>query len=213
MDQSLSLASRPSAASWSIGAPPGRFPWLLADALRPSPVSGGRVFRGVSGRGESARAARRPRSLLPAGYVSRAHCEQFWIANQWIHRIATLFWIGISDNGLRAVAWIGAAISLLVLRATQRAGDCCALDSLHLHREYRGSSGIRMGGRFNCSETGFLAIFLCRDRVAPISPACSAGGRDVAVSLAHLPDHARAGPHQIPRRRLLARSHMPLLSL
>src|SRR5262249_61194928 len=50
-------------------------------------------------------------------------------------------------------------------------------------------------------------------RPPPVPPPAAAGRRPLALSLAHLPHHARGGPDQAPRGPLLARPHLPLLAL
>ena len=53
--------------------------------------------------------------LLPADTYLERLADHFGSRADGFIEIPSVFWIGISDNGLRAVAWIGAPLSLVVL--------------------------------------------------------------------------------------------------
>ncbi|HVU24506.1 MAG TPA: lipase maturation factor family protein [Opitutus sp.] len=76
-------------------------------------------------------------------------------------RLPTLFWFAHSDATLVAAAWLGAAISAVVLAGCANALMLAALWALYLSFVHAGQDWYGYGWEIQLCETGFLAIFLC----------------------------------------------------
>ena len=73
----------------------------------------------------------------------------------------TLFLFGISDGLIVTVAWVGVALSLLVLVGFANAIVMAAIWALYLSLVHVGQLWYGYGWEILLLETGFLAIFLC----------------------------------------------------
>lgn len=76
-------------------------------------------------------------------------------------RVPTIFWFGISDNGLTAFAWVGLAISLMVLVGYANAIIMAILWGMYMSIVHVGQIWYGYGWEIQLLETGFLSIFLC----------------------------------------------------
>src|SRR5438552_9882255 len=76
-------------------------------------------------------------------------------------RIPTLFWFGISDNGLLIFSWIGFALSLVVLGGYANAILLAVLWAMYMSIVHVGQIWYGYGWEIQLLETGFLSIFLC----------------------------------------------------
>jgi hypothetical protein len=98
--------------------------------------------------------------LLPAhDYLSRI--EQA-LGSRWagFWRLPTLFWLGGSDATLEFAAWLGCALSCLVLSGFANSALMFALWALYLSFVHVGQIFYRYGWESLLCEAGFLAIFL-----------------------------------------------------
>ena len=76
-------------------------------------------------------------------------------------RFPSIFWFWHSDTALLAVAWIGLALSLIVLAGYANAIMLAALWFLYMSFTHLGQQWYGYGWEIMLTETGFLAIFLC----------------------------------------------------
>ncbi len=72
----------------------------------------------------------------------------------------SLFWIDVSDPFLRAMAWLGAALSLVVLMGFANGILMGILWALYMSFVHIGQDWYGYGWEIQLLETGFLAIFL-----------------------------------------------------
>ena len=152
--------------------------------------------------------------LLPADTYFQRVADHFGSRADGFIEMPSLFWIGISDSGLLAVAWVGVLISLLVVAGCANSLIMAALWILYTSIVNVGQLWYSYGWEIQLLETGFLAIFFCPLLDWRPFPRCApARGCGLALSLAHLPDHAGRRADQDARRCLLARSDVPLLPL
>ena len=77
-------------------------------------------------------------------------------------RLPSLFWMAHSDGALVAVAWIGVALSCVVLAGYANAIIMAVLWILYMSIVHVGQDWYGYGWEIQLLETGFLAIFLCR---------------------------------------------------
>ncbi|MEO6873090.1 MAG: lipase maturation factor family protein, partial [Chthoniobacterales bacterium] len=76
-------------------------------------------------------------------------------------RLPSLFWLNHSDTALVAVAWIGFALSCVVLCGYANAILLTVLWALYMSFVHVGQVWYGYGWETQLLETGFLAIFLC----------------------------------------------------
>lgn len=76
-------------------------------------------------------------------------------------RLPTLFWIDASDATLVALAWVGTALSVVVVAGYANALLLLALWGLYLSFVQIGQIWYGFGWEIQLLETGFLAVFLC----------------------------------------------------
>ena len=76
-------------------------------------------------------------------------------------REPSLFWLGISDQGLSMFAWIGLALSLVVVAGYANAIILSVLWAMYMSIVHIGQIWYGYGWEIQLLETGFLAIFLC----------------------------------------------------
>jgi len=99
--------------------------------------------------------------LLPAhAYLARVTGQ---LGSPWAGflRLPSLFWIDVSDPALLALAWIGAALSLVVLCGYANAVIMVALWALYFSFVSIGQDWYGYGWEIQLLETGALAVFLC----------------------------------------------------
>jgi hypothetical protein len=75
--------------------------------------------------------------------------------------LPTLFWLDVSDAALRAVAWTGFGLAVVMLAGFANALGCALLWALYLSIVHVGQDWYGYGWEIQLLETGFLAIFLC----------------------------------------------------
>jgi hypothetical protein len=75
--------------------------------------------------------------------------------------LPTLFWFGVSDLGLRIFAWVGLALSLVVLAGYANAILLALLWGIYMSIVHIGNIWYGYGWEIQLLETGFLSIFLC----------------------------------------------------
>lgn len=76
-------------------------------------------------------------------------------------RLPSLFWFVHSDSALLSVAWIGFALSLVVVAGYANAPLLTILWFLYMSIVHVGQEWYGYGWEIQLTETGFLAIFLC----------------------------------------------------
>lgn len=76
-------------------------------------------------------------------------------------RLPSLFWIAHSDTVLQAAAWIGFALSCVVVAGYANAIVMAVLWVLYMSFVHVGQDWYGYGWEIQLLETGFLAIFLC----------------------------------------------------
>src|SRR5690242_13359506 len=76
-------------------------------------------------------------------------------------RLPSLFWFNHSDTALQVMAWIGFALSCLVVAGYANAILMSALWVLYMSFVHIGQDWYGYGWEIQLLETGFLAIFLC----------------------------------------------------
>ena len=76
-------------------------------------------------------------------------------------RLPSVFWFWHSDAALITVAWIGFALSLIVLAGYANAIMLAVLWFLYMSFAHVGQEWYGYGWEIMLTETGFLAIFLC----------------------------------------------------
>jgi hypothetical protein len=99
--------------------------------------------------------------LTPAWqFLGRLHTH-FESRHAAMLQVPTLFWFGISDNGLTIFAWIGFGLSLVVLAGYSNAILMSILWAMYMSIVHIGQIWYGYGWETQLLETGFLAIFLC----------------------------------------------------
>jgi len=99
--------------------------------------------------------------LLPArGFLDRV-AGQLGGAGAGFLRLPSLFWIDVSDGWLLAAAWIGVALSLIVLLGYANALLMAILWALYFSFVSVGQDWYGYGWEIQLLETGAIAIFLC----------------------------------------------------
>jgi len=104
--------------------------------------------------------------LLPADFFLARVAEQLGSRTDGFLRLPSVFWLGISDPLLVTLAWVGVALSALVLVGVANAVLLAALWALYMSFVHVGQLWYGYGWEIQLLETGFLAIFLC----APLDP-------------------------------------------
>jgi Lipase maturation factor len=101
------------------------------------------------------------RGLTPAWQFLSAVHAQLGSRTQGMLHFPTLFWFGISDHGMIIFAWIGFAISLVVLGGYANAILMAILWGMYMSIVHVGQIWYGYGWEIQLLETGFLSIFLC----------------------------------------------------
>ena len=101
------------------------------------------------------------KGLTPAhNFLSVVH-SQFGSRTAAMFHMPTLFWFGVSDDGLSIFAWIGFALSLVVLAGYANAILLAVLWGMYMSIVHIGQIWYSYGWEIQLLETGFLSIFLC----------------------------------------------------
>ena len=101
------------------------------------------------------------KGLTPAhNFLSVVH-SQFGSRTAAMFHMPTLFWFGVSDNGLSIFAWVGFALSLIVLAGYANAILLAVLWGMYMSIVHIGQIWYSYGWEIQLLETGFLSIFLC----------------------------------------------------
>jgi len=99
--------------------------------------------------------------LTPAhDYLIHVH-SALGSRTQGMLQLPTLFWLGVSDLGLRTFAWVGLALSLVVLAGYANAILLTVLWAIYMSIVHIGQIWYGYGWEIQLLETGFLSIFLC----------------------------------------------------
>lgn len=99
--------------------------------------------------------------LLPAGMFLDQVGDTLGSTGAGFARLPSLFWFAHSDTMLLATAWIGFALSCVVLAGFANALLMAILWFLYLSFVNIGQDWYGYGWEIQLLETGFLAIFLC----------------------------------------------------
>jgi hypothetical protein len=99
--------------------------------------------------------------LTPATHFLAALETQLGSHTAGMLQLPTLFWFGISDRGLSIFAWLGFALSLVVLGGYANAILLGVLWMMYMSIVHVGQIWYGYGWEIQLLETGFLAIFLC----------------------------------------------------
>src|SRR4029077_18102224 len=99
--------------------------------------------------------------LTPANHFLASVQTQLGSRAAGILRIPTLFWLGISDHGMLIFAWVGFALSLVVLGGYANAIILSILWVMYMSIVHVSQIWYGYGWEIQLLETGFLAIFLC----------------------------------------------------
>jgi hypothetical protein len=99
--------------------------------------------------------------LLPIGQFLARVRESLGSTQAGFLRLPSLFWWNSSDAALVATAWIGVALSCVVLCGWANALVLAALWLLYMSFVHVGQDWYSYGWEVQLLETGFLAIFLC----------------------------------------------------
>ena len=76
-------------------------------------------------------------------------------------QVPTLFWFGCTDQGMSIFAWVGFALSLVVLAGYANSILMTVLWMMYMSIVHIGQVWYGYGWEIQLLETGFLAIFLC----------------------------------------------------
>src|SRR5262252_5341530 len=99
--------------------------------------------------------------LTPATHFLNEIQSQLGSRGEGMFRVPTLFWVGISDNGLSIFCWVGFALSLVVLCGYANAILLTVLWAMYMSIVHIGQIWYGYGWEIQLLETGFLSIFLC----------------------------------------------------
>src|SRR5438874_2427696 len=99
--------------------------------------------------------------LTPAhDYLYNIH-SQLGSRTEGMLAVPTLFWIGCTDQGMSIFAWVGFALSLVVLGGYANAILLTILWAMYMSIVHVGQIWYGYGWEIQLLETGFLSIFLC----------------------------------------------------
>lgn len=99
--------------------------------------------------------------LTPAHHFLADVHTQLHSRTQGMVHLPTLFWFGVSDQGLIIFAWIGFALSLVVFVGYANAILLAVLWAMYMSIVHIGQIWYGYGWETQLLETGFLSIFLC----------------------------------------------------
>jgi len=99
--------------------------------------------------------------LTPATHFLTSVQTELGSGTACMTHVPTLFWFGISDLALSIFAWVGVAISLIVLAGYANAIILTVLWAMYMSIVHIGQIWYGYGWETQLLETGFLSIFLC----------------------------------------------------
>ena len=99
--------------------------------------------------------------LTPASHYFERIQEHFGSRSAAAIQLPSLFWFGISDQGLTTFAWIGFGLSLVVVGGYANAILLAILWVMYMSIIHVGQMWYGYGWETQLLETGLLAIFLC----------------------------------------------------
>jgi Lipase maturation factor len=99
--------------------------------------------------------------LTPAHHFLADVHSQLGSRTDGMLRLPTLFWFGVSDQGLAIFAWVGFALSLVVLAGYANAILLVVIWAIYMSIVHIGQIWYGYGWETQLLETGFLSIFLC----------------------------------------------------
>jgi hypothetical protein len=99
--------------------------------------------------------------LTPANHFLASVQTQLASRAAGVLRVPTLFWLGISDHGMLIFAWVGLALSLVVLGGYANAIILSILWVMYMSIVHVGQIWYGYGWEIQLLETGFLSTFLC----------------------------------------------------
>src|SRR6266853_4759860 len=99
--------------------------------------------------------------LTPANHFFQRVEAHFGSRSAAALQLPSLFWFGISDQGLAIFAWVGFGLSLIVLGGFANAILLGILWAMYMSIIHVGQIWYGYGWETQLLETGFLAIFLC----------------------------------------------------
>ena len=99
--------------------------------------------------------------LTPANHFLERVQSHYDSHSSAMLNVPTLFWLGLSDAGLSIFAWIGLALSLVVLAGYANAVILSILWAIYMSIVHLGQIWYGYGWETQLLETGFLSIFLC----------------------------------------------------
>jgi hypothetical protein len=99
--------------------------------------------------------------LLPVGIYLKQVSAALGSVGAGFVRLPSLFWFSHTDTVLLTTAWIGFALSLVVVAGYANAPLLAVLWFLYMSFVHAGQDWYGYGWEIQLTETGFLAIFLC----------------------------------------------------
>src|SRR5438132_3907310 len=99
--------------------------------------------------------------LTPATHFLSSVQTELGSRTTCMMHVPTLFWFGITDQALSIFAWVGVAISLVVLGGYANAIILTVLWAMYMSIVHVGEIWYGYGWETQLLETGFLSIFLC----------------------------------------------------
>lgn len=99
--------------------------------------------------------------LLPAGLYFNQVSAALGSPGAGFMRLPSIFWLWHSDTALLTVAWVGFALSCMVVAGYANVPVAAVLWFLYMSVVHAGQDWYGYGWEIQLTETGFLAIFLC----------------------------------------------------
>ena len=99
--------------------------------------------------------------LLPADLYLQRLTSHFGSRPEGFVNLPSLFWFGISDDGLMLVSWLGLTLSVIVLAGYANSLIMLALWTLYMSIVHVGQLWYSFGWETQLLETGFLGVFFC----------------------------------------------------
>jgi len=99
--------------------------------------------------------------LTPADWLLSNVHSNLGSRTEGMLAVPTLFWVGCSDLGMSIFAWVGFALSLIVLAGYANAILLAVLWIMYMSIVHVGQIWYGYGWEIQLLETGFLSIFLC----------------------------------------------------
>src|SRR5256714_5956684 len=99
--------------------------------------------------------------LLPAAQYLDRLAAHFGSRRAGFLALPSVFWVDVSDRLLLAGAWLGTALSLVVVAGYANALLLAGLWALYMSFVHVGQDWYGYGWEIQLLETGFLAVFLC----------------------------------------------------